>query len=241
MTFNNLYALQFTTVSDFDKNLSKLTQLIDKCDENSVIVAPEVSLSGFYYQDMDYTNDFSQTAKQELLRLSSNKLIAITLIEKIDGKFYNVLNVFYNNKIIHTQSKVKLFTLSQEPSEFESGNIEDIKIFNVNGIKFGGFICFELRFTQIWDRLKGADVLLIPAMWGKPRKKHFELLTSAVSMINQCYVVASNRSNDDMASSSSIIDPLGNREIDDSKEIIKMKFDTKKIRKIRRYLDVGIK
>jgi predicted amidohydrolase len=140
----------------------------------------------------------------------------------------------------HTHSKVKLFTIGDETKEFKSGDIEEISIFEVGGVRFGAFICFELRFIDIWDRLRGVDIIMIPAMWGKPRKQHFEALTNSLAIINQCYVVASDSANDDMASSSSITSPFGDSNIDDSLEIIQMDFDNKEIKKMRRYLDVGL-
>jgi len=240
MIFKRLYSLQYKSTSNFDENLSKLESLINRCQVDSIIVAPEVSLTGFYYEDMQKAHEFSQYAKTKLLQLSTKKLITITLIEKKDNGYYNILNVFYNNKIVHTQSKVKLFTIGDETKEFKSGDIEEISIFEVGGVRFGAFICFELRFIDIWDRLRGADIIMIPAMWGKPRKQHFEALTNSLAIINQCYVVASDSANDDMASSSSITSPFGDSNIDDSLEIIQMDFDNKEIKKMRRYLDVGL-
>jgi predicted amidohydrolase len=40
-------------------------------------------------------------------------------------------------------------------------------------------ICFELRFIDFWKKMQGADLILIPSMWGKPRKQNFETLTRA--------------------------------------------------------------
>ena len=42
-----LIALQIRTASDFAKNLEELITLINSCEENSLILAPELALSGF--------------------------------------------------------------------------------------------------------------------------------------------------------------------------------------------------
>ena len=77
-------------------------------------------------------------------------------------------------------------------------------------------------------------------MWGILRKQNFESLTNSLAIMNQCYVVASDSSNDTMASSSRIITPFGDEVRDDNKELISMLYDKKEIRKMRRYLNIGI-
>ena len=54
--------------------------------------------------------------------------------------------------------------------------------------------------------------------------------------MNQCYVVSSNASDIDMASSSAIISPLGEVTMDDKKEAIEGTIDFREIKKMRRYI-----
>lgn len=75
---------------------------------------------------------------------------------------------------------------------------------------------------------------------GKIRKEHFETLTKALAIINQCYVIASDSANDDMAKGSGIITPFGEELRDDNSESITKKFDRTLITKMRRYLNIGI-
>jgi predicted amidohydrolase len=102
-------------------------------------------------------------------------------------------------------------------------------------------ICFELRFIELWKKLQGADIICIPSMWGEPRKEHFETLTKALAITNQCYVIASNSSNVDMASSSGIINPFGKYIRDDSANILIDTYDQNEIKKMRRYMNIGLK
>jgi predicted amidohydrolase len=117
---------------------------------------------------------------------------------------------------------------------------KDIKIIEINGIKIASLICFELRFTELWEQIKGADIISVPAMWGKLRKTHYEKLTTALAIANQAYVIASDSSNEDMASSSGIITPFGEEFRDDSKEIISLEFQPKEIKKMRKYITIGL-
>ncbi|PUE64897.1 carbon-nitrogen hydrolase family protein [Arcobacter lacus] len=235
-----LIALQIKTSNNFQENLDNLKELINSCEENSLILAPELALSGFSYDRMDEASSFSIKAIEEIKELSTNKIIALTLIIKKDENFYNTLNIFHNQKIIHTQSKFKLFPLGDELTHFKSGNLEDIKIININGLKIATLICFELRFPKLWEKVKGADIILNPAMWGIKRKDHYESISKALALVNQCFVIACNSADDNMAKGSAIISPFGNVIKDDNKNKIETTFDIEEIKKVRRYIDIGL-
>lgn len=240
MTFK-LYSLLLQTSSDYDKNLQKLIDIIKTCDQNSIIVANEVYLTGFDYPNFEKASEFSIYATKKLKQYIDNKTLITTMIEKKDGKFYNTAKVFHNHKVIKEQSKVKLFKLGDEDKYFSSGNIEDIEIFEIDGIKLGILICFELRFKDLWRKLEGADIIVVPSMWGSLRKKHLDILTSALAIINQCYVISSDSKNKEYANISKIVSPFGEEFKSDSDEIIETFFNKKEIQKMRRYLDIGIK
>ena len=52
-----------------------------------------------------------------------------------------------------------------------------VKIIDIDGLKIGFVICFELRFIKYWEKLQGCDIIFIPAMWGIKRKDSFILWT----------------------------------------------------------------
>lgn len=234
-----LITLQIKTSLDFQTNLNELKELINSCEENSLILAPELALSGFSYTRMDEASTFSIKAIEEIKELSTNRIIALTFITKKDEKYFNTLYIFHNKKIIHTQSKIKLFPLGNELEYFSSGNLNDLKILEINGIKIATLICFELRFPELWEKIKGADIILNPAMWGLKRKDHYESISKTLALVNQCFVIASNSANDNMAKGSAIISPFGNVIKNDSKNKLEMIFDLDEIKKVRRYIDIG--
>lgn len=236
-----LIALQIKTEENFLSNLENLKKLILKCDDDSIILAPEIALSGFCYNRMNEASEFSILAIEEIKKLSKkNKTIALTFIVKENNSFYNKLYIFNNNEIIHTQSKTKLFPLGDELEHFKSGDEKDIQIININGLKVATLICFELRFPTLWEKIKGADIILNPAMWGLKRKNHYETISKSLALINQCFVIASNSANDNMAKSSAIISPFGNVTKDDDKEIIESIIDLEEISSVRKYINIGL-
>lgn len=237
----NLIALQVKTDEDFLKNLEHLKKLIVNAPQDSIILAPEIALSGFCYDRMQEASEFSIIAIKQLQELAVNKTIALTLITKKNEKFYNTLYIFDKQEIIHTQSKLKLFPLGNELEHFEAGNEEDIKIIEINGLKIATLICFELRFPKLWEKVAGADIILNPAMWGLKRKDHYETISKSLALINQCFVIAANSADSNMAKGSAIISPFGNVNKDDNKEIIIENIDLDEISKVRKYINIGLK
>lgn len=236
-----LISLQLKTSKSFEKNLQKLIKHIRNQEDGSFIVVPELFLTGYSYDKLEAAATFGAKALKTLKFLSNEKTIAITLTTKNNGHYFNTFHLLYKGKVIHTQSKSKLFTLGDEHKYFHEGEIKHIKPVNMDGLKIGTLICFELRFIQLWERLKGCDIILVPAMWGKARKENYETLCRALAVANQCYVIASDSSNENMAKSSSIISPFGEVIKNDAKKVLKGIFDPKEIKKMRRYLPVGIK
>ena len=236
----NLISLQLKTSDNFEKNLSRLIFHIKKTSNNSLILAPELYLTGYAYNRLEEALLITDKAIKLLKNLSKHKIIALTMTTKINGNYFNTLHLFYKNKIIHTQSKTKLFSLGDEDKYFTAGDEKAIKIVKINNIKIAILICFELRFIDLWKKIQGADIVLIPAMWGKLRKQNYESLCNALAITNQCYVVASDSANKEMAKGSSINSPFGKIVKNDSKKTITSFFDRKEIQKMRRYLNTGI-
>lgn len=238
----DLVALQLHTTDNFEENLKQLIQHIENTSNGCIVVAPELSLNGYAYDRLDEAVAISTQAFDELLLLSINKTIITTLTTKNEAQnIFNTLYIFHKGKVVHSQSKHALFVLNDERKYFTAGKKEDIKIIKINGIKIACLICFELRFTELWEQIKGAHIICVPAMWGALRKEHYEILTRSLAVANQCYVIASDSANEDMARSSAVIDPFGNEKRDDNATTITMQYDPKEIKKMRRYMNTGIK
>ncbi len=240
MTGRPLVSLQFETTSNYQKNLDTLISLASQTAKESIILAPEVSITNFDYPNFDKAAAFSSTIDTALLDASKNKTIVTTLIEKDQEKFYNRAKVYHRGQIIHTQAKHKLFVIGDERTYFTAGTKEGIKIFEIDGLKVAILICFELRFSDLWQQVLGANLILIPAQWGKIRAEHFSVLTQALAVSNQCYVIASDAANEDTSSESAIITPFGKTFKNQTALIQTLGFEQKNVDKMRRYIDIGL-
>jgi len=186
--------IDFSPTHDYQQNLDLLVNKIENSDAK-LILASEVIVTDFDYKNFKKANEFTNIIKETILPLSKNKIICFTLIE--DNK--NTAYVFYQNKIVY---KIKLF--GYEKKYFQEGTNEP-EIFEIEGIKFAILICFEIRFIEYWQKIKGVDIILIPAMWGLERREHLKTLSNALALNLQSFVIVS----DGLAKASNIITPWG--------------------------------
>ena len=229
-------SLQLPSHQRYQKNLETLLFYLKEHQDKHIVVAPEVFLTSYDYEHMTTAAKFSANALKTLKREVGEQIVVLTLILEEGDEFVNQAVVIHKHRIIHRQEKVKLFKLGDEDLYLKAGRKKKIKPFEIEGVSYAILICFELRFKELWKQVEGVDVVLIPARWGKPRKAHLEVLSRALAIMNQCYVVVSNSSDEDMASSSSIISPTGEVTMDDSVEVVEGNIDFREIKKMRRYI-----
>ena len=235
-----LCSLRFDTAGTYETTLSLLSQLIAATPEDAVVVAPEVCLTGFDYEHFEAAADFAPRAIAALLPLSEGRIIVLTLIERREEGIYNVAKVLHGGQVVHEQAKSRLFRLGDEHEYFREGAEEEVSLFEVDGLKLGILICFELRFKSLWQRLEGADIIAVPAQWGRLRSGHFVTLTEALAVMNQCYVVASDSADPEMSGLSGIVSPFGEVRRNGNIPCLEGIYDEKEVLKMRRYLDIGI-
>lgn len=240
MSSYKLCALSFETTSEYNTNLQTLLTLIKQTSEYSLIVAPEVCLSGFDYDNFDAACEFATFASEEIKKVSHNKIIIVTMIEKRAHEAFNFAKIFHNGEIVHKRAKAKLFRFGGEEKFFSEADENEVQIIEVDGLKIGILICFELRFKTLWQKLEGSDVIVVPSWWGILRALHFKTLTNALAVMNQCYVVASDSRNAECTGLSGIITPQGIEERNGNKPCLELTCSKKEISLMRRYMNVGI-
>jgi predicted amidohydrolase len=230
-------SLQLKTAPTYQENLDILITHILNSPAH-LIVAPELCLTNFDYEHFEEVASFYDVALAKLLEVVHHKIVILTLTKKEGNHFFNQAIVLHNHQIVHTQNKHKLFTLGKEEHYFKAGEKESIVKFTIEGVTYALLICFELRFKTLWQQIEGADMVIVPARWGKSRKKHLEVLAQALAIMNQTFVVVSNSADDDMASSSAIISPWGEVTMNDERETIEAWIHLKEVKKVRRMIQM---
>jgi len=237
---HTLCSLLFKTTPNYNDNLQTLLTLITQTPENSIVVAPEVCLTAYDYDNFDAVTDFAPTAIQEIKKASINKIVILTIIEKRGNEIFNFAKVFHNGEVVYERAKARLFRFGDEHKYMSEGADEAIKIIEVNGIRIAIFICFELRFKELWQKSEGADIIAVPSYWGVLRTEHFKSLTQALAIMNQCYVVASDSQDEECTKMSGIITPQGEVQRNGNKPCLEVPYSKNEITVMRRYMDVGI-
>ncbi|MGC9256844.1 nitrilase-related carbon-nitrogen hydrolase [Desulfurella sp.] len=202
---------------NIEKNYEASLSMIERAkqDGSSLVLFPELFLSGFDYTNLDKLSRLSPKYIDKLLEESKNIAICGTFLENIDNKIYNTFYCIYERKVLFKYSKVKLFEVTKEDYYFNAGNKNQPNTFDLFGIKFGVCICFELRFPEILRKaaLNGAQVLLVSAIWPVERLHAWQSLSCARAIENQAFVVTCNANEASgrwmCAGHSSVYDPNG--------------------------------
>ena len=113
-----------------------------------------------------------------------NRSILINKLGKIQCKYdkIHLFDVNIDSKETHKESDF-----------FNSGS--NFVLTNLNGVKIGLSICYDLRFPNMYRELakKGAQIILIPSAFTVPSgEAHWETLVRARSIENSLFVVATN-------------------------------------------------
>ncbi len=235
-----LCSLLFKTTPNYNTNLQTLLTLIEQTKEKTLIVAPEVSLTAYDYENFEEVLEFASVANEAIKKASFNRIIILTIIEKVDGEVFNFAKVFHNGEVVYQRAKAKLFRFGDEHKYMKEGSFDDIKIIEVDGLKIAIFICFELRFKELWQMSEGADIIAVPSYWGVLRTEHFKAFTQTLAIMNQCYVVASDSQDEECTKMSGIITPQGEVIRNGNKPCLEVPYSKKEISLMRRYMDVGI-
>ncbi|RKD97730.1 carbon-nitrogen family hydrolase [Halopiger aswanensis] len=71
---------------------------------------------------------------------------------------------------------------------------ERLETATIGGVTIGVTTCYDLRFPELYRRLidEGAELVLVPSAWPYPRIEHWETLSRARAIENQCYVATIN-------------------------------------------------
>ncbi len=229
--------LQMANLTPYTRNLDRLLTHLEALEDQDIILAPEVSMTDYDYEHLEAAAVFGDEVERRLCERVGDQVVGVTLLTRhADGHYTNDAVVFHDHRVVHRQSKHKLFALGEEDKHLRAGSAEGIRLFEIDGVRYGVLICFELRFKELWKRLEGADVILVPSQWGMPRKRHLEILAPALGVMNQTYVLVANSAKDSMASSSGIYSPNGGMVIDDMREILSGEIDRRLLRTMRRYI-----
>lgn len=194
---------------------AKETTEAEKAD---VLVLPEMWTTAYTLTTLANCADENEETLQFLQQLAKQyhvNIIGGSIATKEEEKIYNrALVINRAGECIYQYDKIHLVPMLKEHLFLEGGRT-GVETFELDGVKMGLIICYDLRFPELARSLAldGAEVLFVLAEWPEARAAHWVALQQARAIENQLYVVSSNRvgSYDDVlfAGRSMVINPWG--------------------------------
>ncbi|MBE8952152.1 MAG: carbon-nitrogen family hydrolase [Quinella sp. 1Q7] len=198
-----------STLGAVDENFSTASRLIESARNSDVILLPELWSTGYYPTPVENFADIDGTRTIEFLCAAAKKfsvnIIGGSVIVADGGKIFNRCHVANRRgEIVATYDKTHLFSFAHEGDVFGAGN--QIVTAELDGVKCGVAICYDLRFPEFMRKiaLAGAEIIFVPAAWSLKRLTPRRVLTKARAIENQVYVVFANSSG-----ISEVVNPLG--------------------------------
>lgn len=201
----NILAIQMASViKNKEANFSNVDNLIENNirENTDIIVLPEVWTVG--WKPSDFIESAEDIKNSETINFLSKiavkynvDIIGGSFITKRGDKYYNTCPIIdKKGKLIAIYDKMHLFSYygCDEGKFVENG--ENPILINIKGIKIGLTICYDIRFPEIYRayRQAGADLIVNMAAWPRTRAVHWESLTKARAIENQCFMVALTQS-----------------------------------------------
>lgn len=171
---------------------------IEKYDGADFVFLPEVWTTGWYTPDFKKTAETLEdsAAIQMLSEIASKygvNIIGGSFIRKCGDVYFNTCPVINRTgEVVALYDKNHLFSYygDNEGDYITKGN--NPVMVELDGIKIGLTICFDIRFPEIYRayRKAGADILVNMAAWGKTKKIPWDTMTTSRAVENQTYMVA---------------------------------------------------
>lgn len=180
---------------DKNKNIEEAEKIIEKCASNKIdlVLFPEMSFTGFSMNTQRTRESDSFTINSITNLAISNAInIGFGWVEDVGEKCKNRYTVIdKNGKIVSSYAKIHPFSYSGEDLKFVGG--EDVSIFAIDNISFSNFICYDLRFPEIFRVVADkVHAVILPACWPAKRSEHWKTLLRARAIENQVYIFAIN-------------------------------------------------
>ncbi|MGB0898387.1 MAG: carbon-nitrogen hydrolase family protein [Psychrobium sp.] len=215
MSNPKLISVQLVSSPNIEENLNAIeTQLIEirqqfPSDE-LLVVLPECCLM-FATKDHE-VREFSEHSRQgpmqnalsDLSQRFNLYLVAGTIAIKADDGRHFAASILFNpqGEQLGQYNKIHLFDVDVTDgygSYRESENThpgQHISVIKTPIGNIGMAVCYDLRFGALFQTMRemGADIFVLPSAFTKVTgQAHWELLSRARAVENQCYMIASNQ------------------------------------------------
>ncbi|MCR5688366.1 MAG: carbon-nitrogen family hydrolase [Lachnospiraceae bacterium] len=209
-------ALAQTTIvwEERDKNIENAERLIEANKEAGWFFFPEMSFTGFSMNTALTAEDDRKTVGiMSGIARSHGVGIGFGWVRSAGPMAENVYTIVGpDGSVVSEYAKIHPFSFSGEDRKFCGG--DKISVFELEGIPFSSFICYDLRFPELFREVaKSVHAVVVPACWPAKRSEHWKTLIRARAIEDQVYILGVNCCGDIgglyYSGDSCVIDPNG--------------------------------
>ena len=178
-----------------EKNLHRAERMIAAAaaEQSQIIFFPEMTFTGFS-MNVSATGESNNETIKVMQKYAQKHQIAVGFgwVRQNGEKGENHYTVLDEaGAILADYIKIHPFSYSGENHYFIAGS--QSAVFRFAGHRFGLFICYDLRFPEIFRAVAAdVDVMVIAANWPEKRIAHWNKLLEARALENQCWVLGIN-------------------------------------------------
>lgn len=202
--------VQMVSGIELASNMQQIERLMNKVNGAKLVVLPEnclmfsaaqfLVLAKSLEQQTDIFKFLSEQAQKHQCYLVAG---SIPLLANDSGKVFSSCLVFSpKGEEVARYQKIHLFDVDVEDSVGRYRESETIQagsqpvFFDMDGIKVGLAICYDLRFPELFRSLvkQGCKVFVLPSAFTyQTGSLHWEVLLRARAIENQCFMLAANQ------------------------------------------------
>ena len=204
---------------DRDTNLDRLRPLVASAADRGaeLVLLSEMFATGFSMNTQATAEPFGGPTSEFLVQQAAKHQIWLAgsvaeMPAEGSGRPSNCLVLAGPDCTVHRYRKIHPFSYGQEDKHYAAGHA--VLTIDVCGIRVTPFICYDLRFSDIfWAAAPQTDLYVVVANWPSARQNHWTTLLRARAIENEAYVCGVNRVGTggglEFAGGSILIDPFG--------------------------------
>ena len=241
-----LVAIQLDTVwENRSANHRKVCELLAEVEigDNALIILPEMFDVGFS-MNLQATAQGAARESEEFLRSLAKTYNAAVLGGVVgpviaDQASNEAVAFAADGRELVRYRKMQPFTLQGEDKLYGAGDTH--QLFDWSGIKIAPFVCYDLRFPEVFRPAArdGAELIVVIACWPAVRSEHWVRLLQARAIENQAFTIGVNRCGQDpdhrYDGRSAAFTPMGDSlfEADASEQVLITEIDPQEVRNWR--------
>jgi omega-amidase len=179
-------------------SLARATEIVNGAARRHarLVVLPEMCTTGFTMDPAQWAASLDGTSAESLRRLARARqlwILAGLAVREAPDRAVNAAVLFDpEGGIAATYRKQRLFAHGGEHEHYVPG--ESPVVATIEGVRVAPFVCYDLRFPELFRAVAtDVDALIVVANWPAQRRSHWDVLTRARAIENQCYMIAVNR------------------------------------------------